>query len=63
MKSWSLTEKMSAKSQASSSPTSKRSVSIDSLRIVMRSCSDSPMKRERAIDSASCGSSASGLRR
>ena len=63
VKSWSLTAKMSAKSQPSSSPTSNRSGSIDSLRITIRSCSESPTKRERAIESASCGRSASGLRR
>jgi hypothetical protein len=63
-KSWSLTLKMSAKSVASSSWTVNRCGSIDSFVIAIRSCIETPTKRERTIERTSCARPpASGFRR
>ena len=63
-KSYDFTVKMSAKSQPISSASWNETGSTPWFWIVMRSCIASPTKRERAIDSVSCGSvSVDGLRR
>ena len=63
-KSYDFTVKMSAKSEPISSASWNETGSTPWFTIVIRSCIASPTKRERAIESASCGSvSVVGLRR